>query len=574
MENTKKENNQTKDGGNDTKDFVYYEDSTEKIFPIDYSIREFSKGRKGGPRAVRNRLLSAPILNGILLQLLDGNKRETNAPPIPLEAKLFLEKFYNLAEEEKSVYGSLDEIDDQMINIFFKKLSRELYHAVIEPEEFNGQDSNAYCRHILFNNTAFQQSIFETLWEEKINQRYSQLQIMSKTMSFENKIQALVIYLLALDDTILKLHNLPQLESKPDEDGKEALQDILQSLLSYRTQTFNPENRYHEISNIAVDGTMSLAEAFIRLKSPKWQDNQLMRKARQAYLVSLAGKEPQSPFELNYLEFHKYLEFTSHPMNEQKLSSFIENHCKRYCQNIIDRFNNNDYFTIPDLFQTKESPNYIAQLINNTVRQNMESALSCFPDLVRLMDHYQSIRFFYLQLTAHQQIVLKNKLSGTPLEDKFDIYDLSINNTIPCYDSKPYYLKEALPFAQFLQHSWNFLYKKEPQLCNLILFDDVSHRRLNSNTVENVLWENSIRAAEFFDRNNLFSYSLDDFRNMFFAYDFIIENPHLLLSPCMLLDTIPPILMGIFLQILYKVVIDCEQTLFPSLQYLIYVFRE
>lgn len=92
--------------------------------------------------------------------------------------------------------------------------------------------------------------------------------------------------------------------------------------------------------------------------------------------------------------------------------------------------------------------------------------------------------------------------------------------------------------------------------------------------VVEILHNTSKQAAEFFDRGNLFCYSQEEIDEVLAVYDYVVENPHLQFSPCLLLYTVSPILMGIFLQVLRKVMEDSEHFLFQSLKYLIQAFQE
>ena len=89
----------------ENKTFEWNDITPELLFPIDYSLNEFS--REFGPdrRGFKDHVLKHNLYEDILQELVFPSDGEALAskemPPIPLEAGLFLDCFYQLAKQSE-----------------------------------------------------------------------------------------------------------------------------------------------------------------------------------------------------------------------------------------------------------------------------------------------------------------------------------------------------------------------------------------------------------------------------------------------------------------------------------------
>lgn len=86
--------------------FTYEQDAPFKVFPIDFSLREFDTTHKGNFSRAQA-VVQHPFLNNALEKLIwgDGLEKSEYGPeykgiyPLPVEAETFLRCFYDLIEK-------------------------------------------------------------------------------------------------------------------------------------------------------------------------------------------------------------------------------------------------------------------------------------------------------------------------------------------------------------------------------------------------------------------------------------------------------------------------------------------
>lgn len=187
-----------------------------RIFPIDYTMDEFSKIIKSGgffppeskrssvprgsdPRTIDDKLRKQPFLKTPLENMFRSNIKSSYAPrsyniPIPFEAGPFLACVYKLGLSVKEPNVS----NDQLQELF------EMLYEIAVPST-DDQDINDFYRYICFQNAHFTTAVLVKLWEGELTERFENLKGLAKQKSIDLQICVLVDCLTSLDRCALFL---------------------------------------------------------------------------------------------------------------------------------------------------------------------------------------------------------------------------------------------------------------------------------------------------------------------------------------------------------------------------------
>lgn len=342
--------------------FTYEQNAPFKVFPIDFSLREFDTTHKGNFSRAQA-VVQHPFLDNVLLKLIwDDDLEESKffpeyegIYPLPVEAETFLRCFYDLIE--KGDYHTTPRTAEKLKSPdlkrrFSKDLCRGIAKRIFSSEAGPHFDDTVYCRHMLCHNEGFCRVLVDDLWPNAIKNRIKQIELLAMNVSPVQQTILLQGVLLALDNMCLDLiRSTPSNITKPTSTPP-LPNELLRDLLSKRVKIPKSQNEKHR-SNIA-DGfrtpqkkravykvkrinlkaeksgkshKMSLENAFKALQNHRNPNPKLMKQARITYIENLEKSVEQSQFEKQYLEFQKYLNVTSEKPDVNNLEwcfQFIE----------------------------------------------------------------------------------------------------------------------------------------------------------------------------------------------------------------------------------------------------------
>ena len=216
------------------------------VFPIDYTSRECAEEFDQDARGFREHVLRNPLFCDILQKLSSSTGKKNSMPPIPLEAIPLLDCFYHLSKQAKpgyhnAIYLWQADPDPKAMERFLDDLYHDLYTRIAPPADDTDEDLYEFCRQALFQNHHFQSTIFNSVWNQHVAQRYEQLHELINQASFETQVKALKDCLISLERLILSLQveaksDSPQPPESPEADSEPiVLRQLLKQLLSVRT---------------------------------------------------------------------------------------------------------------------------------------------------------------------------------------------------------------------------------------------------------------------------------------------------------------------------------------------------
>lgn len=345
--------------------FAWYLDDSGKIFPIDYSYKEFAQAIGMDYRTVKKYLeLETDVsLKDTLNKLyheratekkdkpdkLSTEKTKAKHVPIPLEAGAFLSYYFQLAQSKefyKDFYKVETQITEERKEKFLHDLCRKLCQYCSSPEPPDAKDpQRIFYKHRLLQDATFAHMAIENLWEDQIKPRYEKLQNLIKSSSAEKLIAPISDLLFTLDNitAYLSTPDKPKDSDEKKEDRDDTLEKMLQSLLIYRTpkETAPGEVPSYRIQNTPVKsqtGLSNMQQAFMVLKSPKMRNDALMEETRHSYisgLVKRVEKDSDLNFEQAYEKCLSYLS-TGENVRTEHLEDMILERCKQYWGSTLD----------------------------------------------------------------------------------------------------------------------------------------------------------------------------------------------------------------------------------------------
>lgn len=543
-------------------------DESPQIFPIDFSIRELVDLWEEDHRGIRKKLIRHPLVKSALRDVIPARiPKEKNFPP-PIETAPFFKSFYKVSKKPP-FHTALQQskIPPEVKEQFLYQLCQELVKEVSPKEDSSGFDLASFCRHVLFKNNSFGRIVMENFWETQLKVRMAKLQELSSSASFEVQTKILHNCLLALDYNILLI--LDEKKRRGDEEkgaeeeqknqgGEEQpLDEFLKELLSQRRELMNDSGGY-ELPNIPIS-TISdektpikdMKTAFSLLNSNrnrKYKDStgqinldSILWRARHSYLDYFADKIGESLFETWYFELQEYFQLTNSTENEEVLCRKLESRMKDECQPIID---------------------YCCYKLKGKVLQTqlpglpMEKYVELFRDVVskKITDyHIWAFRNVYESVSMNSELRIRyNHLQQMKDSVSTEAWNFAANEM--CRGITGHFQ----PFMLWLSGMWNFLY--EGYICDPYSRTFISDHESDIETFTS----GGKRAAEFFDRTELFTYSTSMIDAYLKSIKSLTLNPANLTLPEQWLDAVHPFLIGGVLQILEKIVKERTKELVPN----------
>lgn len=575
-----------------------FANDTPMLFPIDYSVREFAEIFGVNSSKLHEKLIENYLIKDVLGQLPilheDGELYQHKAGmnpkiPLPLEAGPFLASLFRQTKKTgyRAGYSSEQDLPKNM-DKFLENMFQNLCEEVLKQHELGDQtekDENAFCRHILFANEAFNRSVLHGLWKEQLEPRFKQLQALAEHAPVEVQANVLVRCLLSIDQGISDLAQWKgtPLQTLPEE--RATLCELLRNLLVNRNHEHKKESNYnkdlaaYDVPNIRFQyhgKEETLQNAFEQLKDFRHiQNNAIKEPARSAYLAYLARKTETPAFEKGYTDIYDYLTCTTLPKDIKQLESKIRESMKKQCLNVIKycTADNFDPYGYPGLDFSQELK-YIGALINDIIWTYMSEQWRIFNLTIQIIrDHhnYNNVNksdaiamgsTLLLYYNAHPE-----EMSGFPIDKIFSIIAGKAVWCLPAYSGCPtanFYYQEACKFADFFQFAWKFLYRG----CGDWIVFDSNHQLLNIGQITQTFSEQTQDAIEFFGVEGQTDQLNDLIATGFGSYQKIVSNPIHIYSFREYLDGSLPILNGILVQVLKRIVEDSVPQVLNRILYL------
>lgn len=570
--------------------FEWMLDGTSKVFPIDYSVNELAKEMRQDNRAVKSHIVQSPLLKDALYQGLriapedeDSEQRGIKKSPLPLEAMTFLKCFFEMREkpEYRALFRTYDKRSRPAVDMerFVVDLCTEMYAQVFPPKCGSEQDTEAYCRHVLFDDDVFNKVVLNKLWSDQITPRIETLQSLAEKAPPDVQLEALGNCLLSLDQCIAMFTGELETHNISDIAREQAVRNMLTQLLSSRAKLQDGAGTY-KIENVEIEyfddkkqcsDMIDMETAFKKINdrfhpSPK----SLMEEARRSYLTQLAGSKAASEFERQYEGVHQYLSYIVAPEAITGLRSRLDVWLNDWCCRVIDCCMKYEIiWKVPRLDFSEWK--YIGALTNRLAHIYMEKTLKLFDDTIFLVRCYRLIRIYTDWQSITNRIrgkCLKNiakKLFGNHeqlqqyCDNIDDILKAQVGN--PSRQSNISY-ESACAFSDFLQRAWMTLNES-----NSKLFDD-NHRIVDEQGFTQKFWQMSRNAAKVFGKESFFDYSAQEIEGKLRLYNVIISVPQNILPFGSFLEFCIPMLDGMLLQLLQRIKRDCTETVLDAVTFI------
>lgn len=393
---------------NSQETFVYEcGDSGNKIFPIDYSLREISQGSKDMSQLLSTKAFHTTLTKMVLAHADDYSKRPEElkgSPAVPVETKLFFEEILKLyrdptcAEAKQLALNDLDGRINQTPQEIIDSFIYQLFQRLCDRVSTSDSSEAAFVRHVLMDDPVFSATVLDKLWKTELQPRIDRIKDFAKGVSSDKQLMYLQ-WCLSILDTIsfgLNYDQTAPLQSKQNESDAFELQHVLEELLSERSRCKRKSNLLekqsgqiyakYSLDNIAV-GKNSMEEVFT--------DNKILQTnrelARAAYLKNLKSKRSMSKFEEDYLKLREYLDSSKLQIGEDTLNQAIEDRCRQVCiakmKELIGAYQPEIICDDASLPQNK----YLTVLIDNTINSEICSKLAQFQDLHNIFWTYNQV---------------------------------------------------------------------------------------------------------------------------------------------------------------------------------------
>lgn len=580
---TKENNTKATETANE---FTWTLDNTSKIFPIDYSVHELSDKHCWDPRAIRKNLICNPLIKDTLYQLLEGNEEKNGTKrkvhldnfkklPLPVEAEAFLKCFFEMRDnpDYKGLLQNYIKRKRPSVNAdkFVVDLCHKLYDTIFPPDPNENKDSNAYCRHVLFENSTFASVVLNDLWEKQINKRISTLQSLLSGADTSLQMDILADSLLALDQCIARFSK-SELSLAAMPTAEEAIAHMLKQILSGRKKVVRPDNHTlqgYRIKNSTVtissaDAestlTMSMREAFFAINNHFQKGGkECLEAARSSYLQQLAASA-QSQTEQEYTRALSYLSWISAPIDTNQLRMFLVSWTNEWCNKVIHSCVTADLVWDVPSFDLSQY-GYAGALITQLVRTYMSKQLNHFDDTINMIRIFRDIKPF----TSMQELIDKVRHNQLIQWGKTHVLDSEIRNSYLEYtastfnakilrftDQVPYNISymHACEFFNFLKSVFSTLYGKEFEI-----FDDNLH--INISIFTQKFCPAAASAAGHFLPGIESMFSADIIEKHLKELNLIVTAPQNYVPFGAFLDACIPLLDGVLYQLLQRIQTDC-----------------
>lgn len=579
------------------------QNNTSKLYPIDYSVREFADKFGFDTYKLREHLIESPLLKEILYQLPMASESDLykykagSRPkqPLPLEAGEFLACFYRQAKKpgNKAAYCHGCE-PPKNLDSFLNDMCQELCEMLLATHSIGDQDAKderSFGRHVLFANETFKKSAMNSLWKKQLEPRYQKMLELAERAPVEVQANILIKYLLAIDQCILDLSQFRNAPEPVLPDATAALKQMLTDLLSNRTDKasskYANDLAVFHVPNIEVrcpDQTMNMKTAFSNAADYRHPVKKAVKGcARNAYLSFLAEKKEMPAFEVQYLNIYDYLACTTLPDDSRKLEQAIKTSMKRQCVKIINYCNssNPDLYNIPPLDFSQELK-YIGALINNCIFTLMGKHCQIFQDTIQMIKSFHEYKrindnignMMYANFRLYSKIH-HNNMKGFPTED---IMSIIAGRTVVRVPDRPefsyvkeanIYYQSACEFAELFQTAWSFLCGSTE---NSTVFDS-DLKFIDIEGTSQAFLEKTQAASGFLGAQSPDSSFTDSVAKSFKTYEKIAASPMSIYSFSEYLDGIIPILAGLLTQLLKRIVEDSVPLVLEKVTYISHVLH-
>lgn len=369
-----------------------YNGNKTKVFPIDYTLEEFSARSNVDQRTLQRTVLRSPLFQTTLLQLLKSGKETkkkgkdlepswADKYPLPLESQLFLEELTNLAKNNETYRQILlqkawrsPKNEQKFMDQLFSELK-----SIISDE--SSTDEIVFYQHVLLNDETFEEFILNDLWKTQLDFRIKRLKECAREAPLDIQAQALSTCFHAIDTAAFHLTFYKKTSSQKT--YQQCLKGLLQDLLSARKQlkeTADSKQSYYAtylVDNIAVDvDNMNMEQAFSMLEQQKGSKD-LLEKARDAYWKHIAKNRENSLFEEGYIPLQKYLDDSAAIISRSDLRQLVKTICKENLSNILGI---KLFIASPKLSNNK----YLYKFVRNVVETYQNNLIYIFRDTFRL----------------------------------------------------------------------------------------------------------------------------------------------------------------------------------------------
>lgn len=533
--------------------------NTARIFPIDYSGKEFSRLVKYDERTIRKALKDS-CFSTVLQQLLyapDGYTTSDSEDkdvviPIPVEVAKFLEIYFQVAQESveyrrilKNRAGVLEDTKWE----FTEDLCKTLCHSILSASDESHQKVNDFYRRMLFRNDTFNRTVLEDIWDTCLFPKYQNLKKLAQQVPFEFQAQVLLDCLQQLDRAIYYLSMREQKLPSEDLKAEQALQDLLEELISGRVRQKSGSNTHavYQVYNSQIDENTSLKDAFHKLNAPGKLDEELLSASRNAYLQHLTQMRSQTSMEKAYQNLQDYLSFSHQDLDIKILGSLVTKQCQQFCKQILDEVTPVPFMD-GNTISIEGKRTYLTDLIDGTIREHTTSVFQTFAlnfqETIQIIKYLNTSQDFFRQYQWKETFVL----SVFPPNQLFqkDQCDSIFN----C--GRKYFLA----FVNYLRNACNFLYPEE-----LSILTPDAKTIISPNKLAERLSQDGLAAANFFDKvtlleNSSTSYQAKDILQCFNQCNDYLPDEQSYPPMEQVLQMIPNIMTGLFLQILKKVFED------------------
>ena len=605
--------------GRDAKNtFVWNQDDSSKIFPIDYSEREFAKKMCCGTRKIRSHILNHSPMKDLLQDLITGKgdksdvsvqqhikqgqgknaqakKRPPNRGiaesgkaklPLPLEAILFLKCYLELESTEyKNVfeYGRKDR--EERISSFVEKLCKNLCKAILPRTYENDILSDAieteteFIRHKLFQNQIFGKIVLDGLWEDLLYQRIRDLQMRAKYLQNDQRTALLKDLLVMLD---LYRWGLPTAEK--DDNSIYTEKDLIgmfESLLACRNKVDNGKRflAAYSVYNSTfkkgeTDSESTMSEAFDDFsRCGKRRTKTEYNNVRAQYLKDLGASVKISAFEKEFLNLNTYLTSIPHTANDVK-ETFIHL-IKEWGREKIDYCRAVDFACLQNQPLHGNHADALLHMWTNKTIYWLYPAMEVTRALyiMKYTHYYDNMAMAkYLRNCAQEirdcPIHCDSIESMLPHAQAITIATSTLNDTAqaiveenfsePLSDGDQWAHYYAESFFSYFKHGWSYLFQDS---CAL-----EENGAIDINKVVKPFLEGVQAATNFFGQSDFFPYSEDKIKKMFESWGAMLSSSNNAIMLNKLLEFSPDILLGLLLQTLHKFACNCNyQTMLVSL---------
>lgn len=428
--------------------FLYHVDATHKVFPIDFSLREFNPKHDGNIGRVQE-VAQHPFLKDILVDLIYPDRHQNvdyktgEMYPLPVEAETFLRCFYALLEKDK--YHSTEKKPKELVGTalgqeFSEELCKDIAKNIFSADSDGHYNDMAYCRRMLCYEDGFCHITMDHFWKNEINARVNQIEQLVKGVSPARQAEVLHAVLLTLDSACLDLIQSKQFEAAKSAHEPPTPDTLLRKLLSKRHKT--PTKREHAaylVENEKV-GEKTLCSAFLELENHRNPKPLLLDQARHVYLTNLEKSIPPSSFETQCLELQRYIDVISRIPDSNELKQIFIDIMREQCGYEIDRI----VGTYTNKAKLQPQNRYLDKLIYDAARSRAAQGVQCFKNALSLVEEFSNMVDNGKKLDGMYTMVHLFTDDGI---------ECTIPAEIPPYTNRKQYFRNL---QEFFVHYWTF----------------------------------------------------------------------------------------------------------------------